>query len=271
MPTFAHLAGIEINTPNIDGLNIWNALSMDTDHSPRNEVLGQLDLFNPPHSAYIYGKWKYINGTTYNGTADNWLGHLSETETHESMNKYGKMIRESMAAQAFNKFSYSLLENNLELSVSEINNLRNEAQIKCPKMSFEPKDQYVCKPLEAPCLFNLHNDPCERYNLAKVSPEIVHEMEERLERFRRVAVPMQNLPRDERSNPTNFNNTWTWWYDELCLNDDGTNSGIGWLAVAAGSTSLLITCCYLTVCGSAFKTFLVRIVGVREYFKRKQN
>lgn len=43
--------------------------------------------------------------------------------------------------------------------------LRKDATIDCPKSS--DKTDEPCNPLEAPCLFNVVTDPCERVNLAK--------------------------------------------------------------------------------------------------------
>lgn len=46
-------------------------------------------------------------------------------------------------------------------SIDKIINLRNKARVDCGKV--EPID---CKPLEAPCLFKINEDPCEKRNLA---------------------------------------------------------------------------------------------------------
>lgn len=50
----------------------------------------------------------------------------------------------------------------LALSADAIRRLREDAMIKCP-----PKNDSLplCKPLEAPCLFNVQQDPCEDNNL----------------------------------------------------------------------------------------------------------
>lgn len=209
LPTFAHLAGVPVND-NVDGLNIWDALSMNTT-SPRREILGQFDINEPQHSAYIRDDWKYINGTTYNGLVDDWLGNISTTEIHESMYTYGLSILESPASQAF--ASVSLDKGSI--TASDINRLRNEAIYSCKNVKIDLR--FACRPLKAPCLFNLKDDPCERYNLASVQPQMMQRMQTLLENFRGMVKPMRNQPTDKRADPKNFNGTWTWWYDELGL------------------------------------------------------
>ena len=61
------------------------------------------------------------------------------------------------------------------LSASALLRLRSEAEVRCPP--FEDRDgaedkSTECKPMEAPCLFNLREDPCERVNLAAARPQV---------------------------------------------------------------------------------------------------
>lgn len=52
-------------------------------------------------------------------------------------------------------------------SASQIEKIRQEATVQCNKEG-ESIEKIACKPLKAPCLFNVAQDPCELRNLAKV-------------------------------------------------------------------------------------------------------
>lgn len=99
----------------------------------------------------------------------------------------------------------------------DANSIRASSIVSCNVRSHEVHEE--CNPLRAPCLFDIVADPCERRNLAAKRSGVVTLMEDAVDRFRRTALPPRNRPSDRRSNPAYFNNTWTWWYDELGLND----------------------------------------------------
>lgn len=220
LPTFAQLAGVNLSTK-IDGVSVWDALSLNKP-SPRNEILGHYDTVNDEsYTAYIRGKWKYVNGTSHNGAADDWTSVNSKTEIHKSMQTYGKTILESLAGQALLPFSYSKVNKNISFSDVEINKLRESAIVKCIKDDHQLGHQ--CRPLQSPCLFNIQDDTCEQYNLAPEEPKILEKMDKLLEKFRRSAVTPRNKLQDKRAHPKYYNNTWSWWYDELRLNDDGNS------------------------------------------------
>lgn len=203
----------------IDGVNVWPALSLELD-SPRNEVLGHLDDAIG-YSAYIKGHWKYVNGSTYGGKFDDWLNEVDDTEAHSSFENYGKTVLQSEAGMAFHPYSYSL-QNGLQHKMTEMdaNSIRASSIISCNVQSNDVYEE--CNSMQSPCLFDIIADPCERRNLAALRPKVVKMMAEAVERFRQSASPPRNRPSDRRSNPANFNNTWTWWYDELGLNESET-------------------------------------------------
>lgn len=209
------MAGVPVDE-SIDGHNVWPALSLELD-SPRNDVLGHLDDAIG-YSAYIKDHWKYVNGSTYGGNFDDWLNEVDDTETHSSFENYGKSVLQSEAGIALHPYSYSLQRGRShKMSEMDANSIRAASVVSCNVVSNEVYEE--CNPLQAPCLFDIVADPCERRNLAAVQTEIIKMMEDAVDRYRHSAAPPRNRPSDRRSNPANFNNTWTWWYDELGLHD----------------------------------------------------
>lgn len=45
-------------------------------------------------------------------------------------------------------------------------------------------------------------------------------MKEKANHYANIAMVHRNEPNDPKSNPANFNGSWTWWYDELGIEDD---------------------------------------------------
>ena len=72
----------------------------------------------------------------------------------------------------------------------------------------------ACRPLEAPCLFNIRDDPCETTNLATSRPLVLHSLEESLERFKKSMVQPLNIPGDPMANPIHWNGIWVNWKDD---------------------------------------------------------
>lgn len=73
LPTLFHAAGGDTSLlQNIDGINMWDALS-DNMISKRTEILHNIDNIWGS-SAMMIDKWKIVAGTNYNGQWDSWYG-----------------------------------------------------------------------------------------------------------------------------------------------------------------------------------------------------
>lgn len=96
--------------------------------------------------------------------------------------------------------------------------LRGQAEVRCPEAAAEAGEAgeavTACRPTEAPCLFNIREDPCERVNLAAARPQVLQSLEEALARYRRSMVPPGNVPTDPLADPALWNGTWTNWCSE---------------------------------------------------------
>lgn len=197
-----------------DSYNVWDALSLDL-VSPRNEVLINADQ-TIPFRSYVRNQWKFIVGSTYNGSYDGWLSDnvIDNTERNDILTQYGETVLSSDAGQALSQYSVA------GMTARQIENNRNLSKVTCKNVTFPSKPQFECNPLVGPCLFNILDDPCERYNLASIEKSVLEDMAKRSKVFYDIAVTPRNRLVDNRSNPKNFNGTWTWWYDVLGLEND---------------------------------------------------
>lgn len=109
------------------------------------------------------------------------------------------------------------------LSEIAVTSLRHQAEVHCNQKKgislSNTSSDTACRPQEAPCLFNIRDDPCETINLAHVRPLVLHSLEESLERYKKTMMKPLNVPGDPMSNPTYWNDTWVNW------KDDGVASG----------------------------------------------
>ncbi|KAK4886995.1 hypothetical protein RN001_003266 [Aquatica leii] len=196
LPTLYHAAGGDVkDLSEIDGYNLWPSLSTNTD-SPRKEILHNIDE-KVGNSAITVGEWKFINGSTYHGAWDYWYGPNGRSFTYNI-----KTVLTCSAGKALSNISEIATE-------STIKSLRGKAEINCPKYKEDNVSATVCKPLNAPCLFNIEKDPCEKNNLAQEYPNILNDLQSRLDFWKKTAVPPGNLPLDPKGNPRYWQYTWT--------------------------------------------------------------
>ncbi|XP_047351351.1 arylsulfatase J isoform X1 [Vespa velutina] len=193
LPTILSIAGSDTsNLTNIDGINLWEALRDDKE-SPRRTILHNIDdIFGV--SAITVGDWKLIQGSTYNGAWDGWYGPSGR----EWVYNVGAVIG-GMAGRVITSLG-------LSLTPEKIHELRDNSLIKCP-----PKNDSLpaCKPLEAACLFNVQQDPCEDNNLANELPTILKKLQDEVKKFNATAIPPGNLPWNEKADPKLWDHTWT--------------------------------------------------------------
>lgn len=232
MPTFAKIAGVDIDGKILDGKNVWNALSYNLP-SPRREILAHHDP-EVPFMAYISDNFKLVSGTTYEGFYDRWLSEpINRSEENATFEEnYSEAILTSDVGNVLLKYSTTqriqfqnwVGSNYGTISDDEIVEIRQKAAVTCN--GYTPPNNnsiWACDPIESPCLFDIYSDPCETTNLASQYPDIVKKLQSKLDYYGRIAKPLRNKPSDRRSDPANFGGIWTWWYDEL--NITTTNSG----------------------------------------------
>lgn len=209
LPTLLGAAGLEIdNKVPLDGINQWKALSENLP-STRSRIINTIDEIDG-FSSILDNDWKLVNGTNLNGIYDGWLGTHND-EYHNP--KYFSDIVNSECGKAFSQF----LRNDLDKA--EVNRLRSDATIQCPILH----NTRPCNASKAPCLFNIIQDPCEYNDLSEKFPDQMEMMVELMNREQFAALPSRIQPSDYRADPTNFNNTWTWWLPDEITREEYIN------------------------------------------------
>lgn len=216
LPTLAHVARAKIDRE-LDGHNQWETLSLGKEN-PRTNVLINRDQ-TIPYTSYVSGHYKYVNGTTDGGTMDGWLSNYhNRSEVFPNFN-HSKVINESPVGQVLKRFSSSPKSG---ISAAQISKMREQCSLTCNLVPREPTDpRRQCRPLQAPCLFDIVRDPCERDNLATVLPGMMTRLEHEAQYYESIAVQPRTQPNDPRSNPTNFDMVWTRWFDLVGPRTDG--------------------------------------------------
>lgn len=192
LPTLITAAGGNAsNLTSIDGVNLWDAFSEDTE-SPRTNILHNIDDIYGV-SAITVGDWKFIQGSTYNGVWDGWYGPSGREWIYDADGVISSTAGRAIASVG------------LSVTTEIISSLRENAMIKCP-----PRNDSlpICRPLQEPCLFNIYQDPCEDNNLVKQFPTIVRKLQEELKKFNNTAILPGNLPWDSKADPNLWDHTW---------------------------------------------------------------
>ncbi|XP_014485072.1 PREDICTED: arylsulfatase J [Dinoponera quadriceps] len=191
LPTLITAAGGDPSNLNIDGIDLWSAFRDDTE-SPRTSVLHNIDDIYGV-SAITVGNWKLIQGSTYNGVWDGWYGPSGREWVYDVGGVIG-----SEAGCAISSVG-------LGITAERARTLRESALIKCPSRN---DSLPMCRPVHGPCLFNVYQDPCENNNLVEQFPTIMRKLQDELKRFNSTAIYPNNLPWDNRADPSLWDHTW---------------------------------------------------------------
>lgn len=221
LPTLAAAAGVSLPQDlQLDGENLWPSLSEKAEPKPRKFIHVLDEVFG--YSSYMNDTLKYVNGTSFEGKYDYWLGDLEANEDDPLSGIYGEQVLASEVQRVLGSH---------DLTEDRILQMRSEATQKCPAIKGQDPLQphYRCEPLVAPCFFDLAQDPCERYNLARLYPLQLEQLRQEVEEFRRTAIPIARVPfSDERADPIFHNGNWEWWNNTESDSSAGTCSRKLW-------------------------------------------
>uniref|UniRef100_A0A336LJN2 CSON003706 protein n=1 Tax=Culicoides sonorensis TaxID=179676 RepID=A0A336LJN2_CULSO len=202
-PTLLNIARID-STPiknKIDGVNQWPSISEGLP-TTRKELLVNIDT-QIPFKAIIRDDWKLV--VQESQQFDGWLS---------TANKHTGLDEESYFEKVIQSEAYIAIDGSL--SQNEVFRLTEESRLHCR----EPTEyDDICDPIIDKCLFNIQDDPCERFNLAADFPMLVRELEESLEIYEQEMLPSINQPSDLNADPALHKYTWTYWNSQ---NDNKT-------------------------------------------------
>lgn len=204
LPTLATAANVSLQgyEVDLDGIDQWDSLTSGFP-GPRQNILHNIDpIFN--YQIYVEDGWKLVQGTTLNGTYDDFLGGFIEPEARINHTYYYELVEGSVTNQILAKYGKSL-------DPITVDSLQKQAHVICQRRLANATE---CTPLNSYCLFDLNEDPCENNNLAELFPEIVQRLKNRIDFYAQTAVEPRNKPADPMADPRYYNNTWTYWQDE---------------------------------------------------------
>lgn len=157
---------------------------------------------------------KYVEGTRF-AQYDTWLGEIPlDFPDNSPKINYPKLIKNSETGRALAQYAQCKFKTRkCKLLERDIISLRNKSQIKCkvPRNgTFTP-----CISQNAPCLFDIINDPCEFNNIAGKYPRRTQIMKNQVNLIRQTALLPINQPADPNANPALNGGLWTWWQEKL--------------------------------------------------------
>jgi len=122
LPTLAGAAGVSLpqDLP-LDGINLWPMLSSNEEPKPRTMIHVLDEVFG--YSSYMRDTLKYVNGSSFEGRYDQWLGELETNEDDALGESYEQHV---LASDVQN------LLGNRGLTKDRIRQMRSEATETCP-------------------------------------------------------------------------------------------------------------------------------------------
>ncbi|KAG8194368.1 hypothetical protein JTE90_010984 [Oedothorax gibbosus] len=203
LPTFYFAAGGDLDDlGDIDGLNLWPMFLNKDTPTPRDEVLLNVDSLSSI-GGLRKGDMKLIVSDNPAEGGD-WYGPsgLEDSNVTDSFDDWvwanGSVIK-------------NILLETKQWLMKENDTWRQGAAIVCGE-NFLPVSG-KCDFSEGPCLYNVTEDPCEYKNIAKLFPEVVEEMLNRLRDLNATTLSIQNKEIDQRANPICHDFAYVPWLD----------------------------------------------------------
>lgn len=222
-PTLVHLAGGQ-TSPFMDGLDQWLALSRGWP-SPRTEFVYNINDVKKT-AAIRSGDYKLIVGSP--GRYNNWYPAKTKPacNSKEEQQSYqfeqeqlraNDLLDQQKSQQGWWFTSPLKFINGFARRASEISGAYRTwqsmgdwyTQYRCDR--FLEAHQLEEKRLRPPSLqlFNIKDDPLEKYNLADKKPVLVKKLMMRLREYKKTLVKAQNQPSTKLASPKNYDGIWS--------------------------------------------------------------
>lgn len=234
LPTLASVAGIQLPIKlKLDGIDVWKKLSNRHEPTPRRLLHSLDDIYG--YSSYMRHNLKYVNGSAFNGKYDSWLSDgVSESEEEDPLTAY--YVQDVLSSAVHDTLGYK------GLSISDIESMRMAATHRCPPSELDSNNElYRCEPLKAACYFDIVNDPCERFNLAKTNPYQLKQLAKEVNYYRATAVPPALVRySDPLCNPAFYEGNWQWWESDRGRGTAGQSSYANFKNLILSGFSLIV-------------------------------
>ncbi|KAG0434293.1 hypothetical protein HPB47_019205 [Ixodes persulcatus] len=196
LPTLYSAAGGIVSTlGNIDGKDMWNALSEDL-ASSRQEVLINIDLTDSI-SALSFGRHKVVMVSYNEGMYDLRMKAPGGSRTVDGLDQ---MMLSSRTGDVLKDFY-----NVPQLTVRP--NWCKETAVRCDQ--YAPRDNFVAA--SPSYYFDVEHDPCELNNLAAFNVTEFKKIIKKIEKYSKSMVPPANKPLDPRGLPQYNHGLWGTW------------------------------------------------------------
>ncbi|ESO90112.1 hypothetical protein LOTGIDRAFT_206748 [Lottia gigantea] len=183
LPTLFRAAGGDPNgLRNMDGFDMWDMLSYNDDHSPRTDILHNIDPIEQK-AAIRVNDYKLLTGNI-DMRYDGWYPPYQLEEDTEKI--------------------YNDRQNVVNMKVPH-----TTVKVQCGQKPANASTN--CDPKVYPCLYHIPSDPCEYNNIAASNHDLVLELLQRLQDYSKGMVPPGNKPFDPKGDPKYHNNTWVPW------------------------------------------------------------
>jgi len=211
LPTLLHPAGFDMSQlpQDIDGIDLWDVLSLNKEKSVRNEMLHNIDK-GAHNYALRLGDMKIKSG--WDVGQDGWYPHSGQYDEPDPLTIYNKTyVNINMSSKnTADEFVINMKLNmkGILQSIGRKPHIGKPAGVEC---GLPPSDYTDCKPKVAPCLFNITADPCEYFNIAPYRTDWLDKLKTRVEVYNATAQPIRNRPLDPRGFPAKQGGIWRPW------------------------------------------------------------
>lgn len=204
LPTLYEVAGGDASKlSGIDGVSHLRSLKDPTVPTPRNEVLLNIDPTDG-NAALIQAPYKLVSGSFPRASTD-WLPLPGEREKADTESQHAREA--CMNSTVFKVFK--------KRGLTPSCGTKGDAYSTPISCSAGDESKSVCNSTQAPCLFDIVADPCEYRNIAEEKPQIVQQLQARVNELGKTAMKPNNVPKDPAALPKNHGGFWVTWKDDV--------------------------------------------------------